>query len=70
MNIYSEIKECRVCKSEKLKDVFRIDDQYLSPTFVKENQSDLSKIKIPHTLILCENCNLLQLRETVNPDIL
>ena len=70
MNIYSEIDECRVCKSGKLKKVFRIDDQYLSPTFVKANKGDLSKVKIPLTLILCEKCNLLQLRETVEPDVL
>jgi len=70
MKVFKNVEKCRVCYSNKMSEVIRIEDQYLSPTFVKENVGPLSKIKVPHTLILCEECSLLQLKETVNPDLL
>ena len=71
MSVYQNLKKCRVCESTNLTKVIEIDDQYLSPTFVKTNKNNpLSKIKVPHTLILCRWCNLLQLKETVEPDLL
>jgi hypothetical protein len=70
MKVYEVIENCRVCKSTKLTEAIQIEDQYLSPTFVKENTGPLSKIKVPHTLLLCDDCGLLQLKETVNPDLL
>jgi len=68
---YKNIKNCRVCNSEDLAEVVKIEDQYLSPTFVKSNvDNPLSKIRVPHTLVLCGSCGLLQLKETVDPDLL
>ncbi len=69
--IYTTLQNCRVCKSTDLQEVIAIEDQYLSPTFVKTNENNpISKVKVPHTLLLCSHCSLLQLRETVNPDLL
>jgi len=71
MVVYTNLKKCRICGSEELIEVVKIDDQYLSPTFVKSNENNpLVKIKIPHTLVLCQECGLLQLKETTNPDLL
>lgn len=71
MKIYNNLDKCRICGSDDLHEVVKIEDQYLSPTFVESNENNpLSTIKVPHTLVLCSNCNLLQLRETVNPDLL
>jgi len=77
MENYTEIKKCRVCNSEHLNEVFKIDKQFLSPTFVKNNDNNpLSKIQIPMTLLLCDKkinpqgCGLLQLKESVNPNLL
>ena len=71
MTVYQNLKSCRVCNSENLVKVITIEDQYLSPTFVESNENNpLSKIKVPHTLMLCGSCSLLQLKETVNPDLL
>mgnify|MGYP003656447218 FL=1 len=71
MNYYKKIKKCRVCDCESLDTVFKIEKQYLSPTFVKTNEGNLlSKVKVPQTLVLCDDCKLLQLKETVDPDLL
>ncbi len=60
-----------MCHSENLTEVVKIEDQYLSPTFVETNEGNpLADIKVPHTLVLCGDCNLLQLKETVEPDLL
>ena len=68
---YKNLSKCRLCNSKNFSEVIRIDDQYLSPTFVKTNEGNsLANIKVPHTLVFCNDCNLLQLRETVNPDLL
>lgn len=77
MEHYKNIKQCRICGSEHLTEVIHINAQYLSPTFVKSNKNNrLSDIKVPLTLTLCDRkknpsgCGLLQLKETVNPDLL
>lgn len=72
---YNNIEKCRVCNSTELTEVIKIKPQFLSPTFVKSNENnELSKIKVPLTVLLCEEqkggCGLVQLKETVNPDVL
>jgi hypothetical protein len=75
MSNFKETKECRVCKNKNLLEVLSIKEQFLSPTFVKTNENNiLSNIKVKQTLVLCDKknngCGLLQLKETVNPDLL
>ena len=77
MENYKNTETCRICGSKDLTEVIRIEPQHLSPTFVKTNENnELSKIKVPMTLVLCDKnknpggCGLLQMRETVNPDLL
>ena len=70
-DFYKTITNCRVCDSTDLTEVVKIEDQYLSPTFVETNEDNpLSEIKVPHTLVLCGECGLLQLEETVQADLL
>ena len=75
--IYDNITKCRVCGSEQLTEVVKIEKQYLSPTFVETNENNpLASYQVPQTLILCDKnknptgCGLLQLKETVQPDYL
>lgn len=76
MQHYKHIKKCRICESTSLTEVIRFEEQFLSPTFVKNQDSELSKIKVPLTVVLCDKkkdpnaCGLLQLKETTNPDLL
>ena len=71
MDIYTTIDKCRVCFSDSINEVLKLDPQYVATTFVKSNKNNMmSKIKIPLTLMLCKNCGLVQLRETVRTDLL
>ena len=74
---FKEVVCCRICNSTDLTEVIHIEEQHLSPTFVTTNEGNkLSDIKISQTLTLCdksknpEGCGLLQLKETVKPDLL
>ena len=72
MDEYTTITKCRVC-SDDLIEIVKFDPQYIATTFVKSNNNNpMSEIKIPLTLMLCknENCGLVQLKETVKPDLL
>ncbi len=71
MKYYSLISVCRVCRSKKFIPVVRIKPQFIASTFVKTNKDNpKSKIKIPMTALLCGKCGLVQLKETVEPDLL
>jgi len=71
MEHYRNIDKCRVCNSENLVQVLKLNDQYVGTTFVKSNDTHpMSKIKIPLTLIRCEDCTLVQLKETTDPELL
>ena len=68
---FTVITRCRLCQSAKLVSVVYIKPQYIASTFVKTNTNNpKAKIKIPMTLLLCGNCGLAQLRETVKQNLL
>ena len=68
---FTVITRCRLCQSAKLVSVVYIKPQYIASTFVKTNTNNpKAKIKIPMTLLLCGNCGLAQLRETVEQNLL
>lgn len=68
---FTNITKCRLCGSTKLTPVVHIKPQYIASTFVKTNKNNpKAKIKIPMTLVLCANCGLAQLKETVEPELL
>src|SRR3989344_7740078 len=60
-----EIKSCRSCSSKKLKTVLDLGQLYLSDFTQSKNRSKLKKY--PLTLIICENCDLVQLKHTTPP---
>lgn len=57
------IKQCRSCRSNNLVDILSLGDQYLSD-FVDNDQKPP---KYPLDLVLCDDCKLLQLKETTPP---
>ena len=72
MNEYTIVTKCRICSSDTT-EVLKLDPQYIATTFVKSNANNpISQVKIPLTLMLCKdkNCGLIQLKETVRPDLL
>lgn len=65
--LYAERTTCRSCGHDKLEDILTLGDQYISD-FVTEEGGQ----KAPLDLVLCRNpdCNLVQLRHTVDRDTL
>lgn len=77
MSHYKNNEKCRICGSVALTEVIKLAPQYLSPTFVESNEgNEQSQIMVPLTIVLCDRiknpngCGLVQLKETVNPDLL
>lgn len=69
--MYKAITECRICGNKKLMDVINLGEQFLSSQFVKDNASEeLSKVRVPLTLVLCKECGLVQLKQTVDRDLM
>jgi SAM-dependent methyltransferase len=69
--MYTEIRKCRICDNEKLQHILDLGGQFLSSQFVKNNDNEeLSKVRVPLTLLLCEVCGLVQLKETVDRDLM
>lgn len=58
------IGNCRICKSKSLKDVIDLGEQYITSRFPEKG--DYSTPKCPITLCMCEQCGLLQLRQTTH----
>ena len=74
---YKNIAQCRVCGNRNLVELIHIEEQFISPTFVKSNLNNpLAEIKIPMTVMLCDSrdghngCGLVQLKETTDPNLL
>jgi len=61
-----KIKECRACYSEKLEPIPSLGNQHVT-NFI--NSEDEQGERIPLELILCGNCNLLQLRHNTPPQL-
>ena len=71
MGQFRTINKCRICYSDELIKVLKLRDQYIATTFVKSNKDHpMANVKIPLTLMLCKECGLVQLLETVHPDLL
>jgi len=70
--MYKNISECRICGDRELKEVLDLGEQFLSSSFVKSNDEvdEFSKTRVPLTLLLCNTCGLVQLRETVDRDLM
>jgi GDP-mannose 4,6-dehydratase len=56
------LTNCRICKSKNLVDVIKLGEQYITSRFPMYN--DFSTPKTNITLCLCEDCSLVQLKET------
>ncbi len=72
MAMYQDISRCRICGNEDLTKVLDLGEQFLSSSFVKSNDEvdEFSKSRVPLTLLLCGTCGLVQLRETVDRDLM
>ncbi|MCH8827172.1 MAG: methyltransferase domain-containing protein [Chloroflexi bacterium] len=66
-DLYENIKACRICGSEALAECMSFGEQFLASAFVKTNVGHpLADAKVPLSLVLCGQCGMLQLKETVD----
>ncbi len=69
--MYKNISHCRICGNDGLHQVLDLGEQFLSSSFVKSNEEDaFSEARVPLTVLLCNVCGLVQLRETVDRDLM
>ncbi len=61
------ITNCRVCGSSSLTELFSLGEQYVSQFLKKDEESGEA---YPITLVLCENCTLVQLLHTAPQELL
>lgn len=57
-----DITSCRICKSNNLSDVINLGEQYITSRFPK--YGDWSTSKTPITIDKCQDCGLVQLKQT------
>ena len=64
--MYTEIKNCRGCGSDKLTTVLSLGDQLLTGVFPKSTTEKITKG--PLDLVWCEGCGLLQMKHSYSLD--
>lgn len=67
--IFTEIKECRLCLSDKLHDVLDLGDQPPANS-LRKNLNEEELPTAPLKLVQCEDCSTVQLTATVDPKYL
>ena len=70
MNIYQTKARCRSCNNNDLIKLIDFGTTPLSDKLLKQKPANNEEIKVPLTLMCCQNCSLVQIKEEVNPRIL
>lgn len=64
MTVVSNLENCRICKNNQLVDVIALGEQYITSRFPL--YGDFTTPKTSIILCRCQQCGLIQLRETTN----
>lgn len=67
---YTPISGCRSCGNKDLKPVISFGKTPLADALLTKEQLKKPEILVPLTLVFCPNCSLVQIVETVKPEIL
>ena len=68
--IHTNETTCRSCGSSNLEEILPFGDTPLADRLLTQNQLAEEELLAPLTLIFCADCTLVQIRETVDPEIL
>lgn len=68
--IYKEEKSCRSCGSQRLETILAFGETPLADRLLTQEQLAQPEYRVPLTLVFCHDCSLVQIRETVDPEIL
>ncbi len=69
-SIYETITACRSCGSAKLESVLSLGTTPLADGLVTKAQREDAPIMVPLNVVFCADCSLVQIAETVQPEIL
>lgn len=70
MDHYRTETRCRSCGSANLQPILAFGETPLADRLVNKDQLDLPELTAPLTLAFCPDCTLVQILETVKPEIL
>jgi SAM-dependent methyltransferase len=70
MAIYRAETACRACGGGDLVEILAFGDSPLADRLLKEEQLAQADVTVPLTLVLCPACSLVQIAETVEPEVL
>ena len=68
--IYRTIDGCRSCGSADLAPVLSLGTTPLADGLITAEQLDDPTVAVPLNVVFCANCSLMQITETVDPDVL
>jgi len=68
--MYTSTSTCRACEHDGLLEILALGEMPLSNGLLSESQLTQKELKVPLTLVFCPACSLVQIRETVAPEIL
>ena len=70
MNLVNFRTNCRVCKSKNLMKIVNLGLMPLAGNFVKKKDIGKKEIKVPLIIYYCKKCKLVQVKDSINPEIL
>jgi len=68
--VYKSEQTCRSCGSRELELILSYGETPLSDRLLTSDQLDGPEITVPLTLVYCQDCSLVQILETVEPEVL
>ena len=70
MSIWTDVTACRSCGSERLAEVIEFGSTPLADRLLRADQLDEPELRADLTFVVCEDCALAQILETVDPEVL
>ena len=70
MTIYRAETACRACGGGDLVQILAFGDSPLADRLLREDQLAAADVAVPLTLMFCPACSLVQIAETVHPEVL
>jgi SAM-dependent methyltransferase len=67
---YGQISGCRSCGNGNLKSIISFGETPLADALVKKEQLEKPELMVPLDLVFCPKCALVQISETVDPEVL
>jgi len=69
-NLVNFRNDCRVCGNKKIKKIIDLGNMPLAGGFIKKINAKKKEIKVPLICYYCDKCNLLQVKDSINSNIL